>query len=125
SFAGENRELARLIADQLDLLDCAVFYDEYFEANYLGKAWHKSFTQIFGEQARFIVCLLDKHHVEKIWPTFERECFVSRVTESAVIPIYLDDTPVPGIPKDIVGIPFKNYTAFGSDLANKITDSNT
>jgi len=122
SFAGENREVARLIADQLDLLDCAVFYDEYFEANYLGKAWHKSFTQIFGEQARFVVCLLDKHHVEKIWPTFERECFAPRIADEAVIPIYLDDTPVPGIPKDIVGIPFKNYEAFGADLANKVTD---
>jgi len=121
SFAGENRELARLIADQLDIFDCAVFYDEYFEANYLGKAWHKSFTQIFGEQARFVICLLDKHHVEKIWPTFERECFAPRVAEAAVIPIYLDDTPVPGIPRDIVGITFKNYS-IDADLANKVTD---
>lgn len=122
SFAGENRELARLIADQLDSFDCAVFYDEYFEANYLGKAWHKSFTQIFGEQARFVICLLDKHHVEKIWPTFERECFSPRVSEAAVIPIYLDDTPVPGIPKDIIGIPFKNNASFGAELPNKVTD---
>lgn len=122
SFAGENRVLAKLIADQLDLFDCAVFYDEYFEANYLGKAWHKSFTEIFGEQSRFVVCLLDKHHVEKIWPTFERECFAPRVSEAAVIPIYLDDTPVPGIPKDIVGIPFKNNAALSADLANRVTD---
>lgn len=122
SFAGENRALAKLIADQLDLFDCAVFYDEYFEANYLGKAWHKSFTQIFGEQARFVVCLLDKYHVEKIWPTFERECFAPRVAEAAVIPIYLDETPVPGIPRDIVGIAFKNYAVHGADLANKVTD---
>jgi len=122
SFAGENRGLAKLITDQLDLLDCAVFYDEYFETNYLGKAWHKSFTEIFGEQSRFVVCLLDKHHVEKIWPTFERECFAPRVSEAAVIPIYLDDAPVPGIPKDIVGIPFKNFAALGADLENKVTD---
>ena len=122
SFAGENRDLARLIADQLDAFDCAVFYDEYFEANYLGKAWHKSFTQIFGEQSRFVVCLLDKHHVEKIWPTFERECFAPRTAEADVIPIYLDDTPVPGIPQDILGINFKNYVIHGVDLPNKVTD---
>ena len=122
SFAGENRVLAKLIADQLDIFDCAVFYDEYFEANYLGKAWHKSFTEIFGEQSRFVVCLLDKHHVEKIWPTFERECFAPRVSQAAVIPIYLDDTPVPGIPKDIVGIPFKSYADHEADLANRVTD---
>jgi hypothetical protein len=123
SFAGENRELAKLIADQLEIFDCAVFYDEYFEANYLGKAWHKSFMHIFGEQARFIICLLDEHHVTKIWPTFERECFMPRVAEAAVIPIYLDDTLVPGIPRDIVGIPFKSYSELGAELANKVTDN--
>ena len=55
-------------------------------------------------------------------PTFERECFSPRVSEAAVIPIYLDDTPVPGIPKDIIGIPFKNYASFGAELPNKVTD---
>lgn len=122
SFAGENRQLAEMVANQLEMLDCAVFYDAWFEANYLGKAWHKSFTQIFSEQARFVVCLLDKNHAEKIWPTFERECFTPRIAEAAVIPIYLDDTPVAGIPKDIIGIPFKNYTAYEPDLQNKVTD---
>ena len=122
SFAGENRQLAELVASQLQTFDCAVFYDEWFEANYLGKAWHKSFMQIFGEQSRFVVCILDKNHAEKIWPTFERECFTPRVAEAAVIPIYVDDTPIAGIPKDTIGIPFKNYVAFGADLPNKVTD---
>lgn len=122
SFAGENRILAELIANQLQTWDCTVFYDEWFEANYLGKAWHKSFTQIFGEQSRFVICLLDKHHAEKIWPTFERECFTPRVADAAVIPIYLDNTPVAGIPKDVIGIPFKNHIGLGADLPNKVTD---
>lgn len=122
SFAGEHRELAKLVADQLSMLDCTVFYDEYFEANFLGKAWHKSFSQIFGEQSRFVVALLDKHHVEKIWPTFERECFSQRTADAAVIPIYLDDTPVPGIPSDITGISFKGYSASDVNFANKVTD---
>ena len=81
SFAGENRDLARSISTQLETLDCAIFFDEFFETNYLGKAWHKSFMQVFGEQARFVVCLLDAHHLEKIWPTFARECFTPRVAE--------------------------------------------
>jgi len=122
SFAGENRELARSIATQLEALDCSVFFDEFFEANYLGKAWHKSFMDVFGEQSRLVVCLLDRHHLEKIWPTFERECFTPRVPEAAVIPIHLDDSAFPGIPKDIVGIPFKNYLGFGDQIQNRITD---
>ncbi|TAG50202.1 MAG: TIR domain-containing protein [Betaproteobacteria bacterium] len=122
SFAGENRELARSIATQLEELDCSVFFDEFFETNYLGKAWHKSFMQIFGAQSRFVVCLLDTHYVEKIWPTFERESFAPRVSEESVFPVFLDETPVLGIPKDIAGIHFKNYRALGDTLQNRITD---
>ncbi len=122
SFAGENRGIARSIADQLEILDCSVFYDEFFEANYLGKAWHKSFMEVFSDKARFVVCLLDRFHLEKIWPTFERECFAPRVPEAAVIPIYLDDTAFPGIPRDIVGIPFRAGDAEGQELDNRVTD---
>lgn len=122
SFAGENRFIARSIADQLEILDCSVFYDAYFEANYLGKAWHKSFMDVFSDKSRFVVCLLDKHHLEKIWPTFERECFAPRVPEAAVIPIYLDDTSFPGIPRDIVGISFKVGTSAEAELDNRVTD---
>lgn len=108
SFAGENRALAKTIADLLLLLDCTVFYDAHFEGNYLGKTWSKQFQDIFGKKTRFIVCLLDVNHRDKIWPTFERECFMPRVTDDAVIPVYLDDSVFIGIPKDIIGIDFKN-----------------
>src|SRR5262249_6805275 len=33
------------------------------------------FKEIFGEKSRYVVCILDKHHSDKIWPTFEREIF--------------------------------------------------
>lgn len=107
SFAGENRELARVIAGQLETLDCSVFFDEIFESNYLGKAWGAQFKEIFQNRSRFVVCLLDVNHREKIWPTFERDCFIPRVPDEAVIPIYLDKTEFVGIPKDVVGIKFE------------------
>ena len=47
-----------------------------------------------------------KHHRDKIWPTFERECFEPRVADAEVIPILLDDTAFPGIPKDTIGIKY-------------------
>lgn len=122
SFAGENRVLARAIKSQLETLDFSVFFDELFEANYLGQAWHKTFMEIFSEKSRFVVCLLDKFHLEKIWPTFERECFVPRVPEAAVIPVYLDNSLFPGIPKDIVGIKFSADGVPPEGLQNKITD---
>ncbi|MCG6267856.1 TIR domain-containing protein [Vibrio furnissii] len=119
SFAGENRALAKNITDLLSILDCTVFYDEYFEANYLGQAWSKQFNEIFSEKSRLVICLLDSNHKDKIWPTFERECFQHRTNDASVIPIYLDDTKFVGIPSDIVGIP---YIGFSHDDDNLITD---
>lgn len=116
SFAGENRDLAKTIADLLGVLDCTVFYDQYYEANYLGTAWTLQFKEIFGTKARYVVCLLDTNHAKKIWPTFERECFTPRVEDAAVIPVYLDNTPFVGIPKDIVGIDFRDCDAGNIDL---------
>lgn len=121
SFAGENRELARVIADQLETLDTTVFFDEYFEVNFLGKAWSKEFKRIFAESSRIVICLLDSNHLNKIWPTFERECFQPRVEDEAVIPIYLDDTTFPGIPKDIAGIRFK-WNHDDDNWKDKVTD---
>src|SRR5690606_16039023 len=102
--------LARHVANQLLSLDVQVFYDANFEANYLGKVWSKEFKRIFGSASRYVVCLLDTYHQEKIWPTFERDVFAPRVEKAEVIPIYLDDTPFVGIPKDVIGIDFKDFS---------------
>lgn len=107
SFAGENRELAKFIAEKLKELDVSVYFDEDYEADYLGKKLSDQFQKVFGESAKYVVCLLDKYHREKIWPTFERDVFIGRVREQAIIPIYLDDTKFVGIPSDLYGIDFK------------------
>ena len=106
SFAGENRKLAKYLAEQFETIDVPAFYDENYESNYLGKTWSKEFERIFVSDSRYVVCLLDKNHREKIWPTFERNCFKKRVPDGEVIPIYLDDTKFVGIPDDVIGIKY-------------------
>lgn len=123
SFAGENRELAKFIADSLETLDVTVFFDETFETNFLGKTWSGQFKEIFGEKSRLVICLLDIHHLKKIWPTFEREHFLPRIPEEAVIPIFLDSTIFPGIPHDLIGIKFnfdQTSSTWQSDAADQI-----
>lgn len=119
SFAGENRALAKHIAEQLAVLDVQVFYDENFESNYLGKTWSKEFTRIFGSASRYVICLLDSNHQDKIWPTFEREVFLPRIIKGDVIPIYLDNTSITGIPKDVVGIRFMDMSDGWQERADK------
>lgn len=106
SFAGEHRALAEHIANQLEHLDVPVFFDRNYEAEFLGQNWSTLFQGVFAEKSRYILCLLDKHHSKKIWPTFEREHFAPRVATGAVIPVYLDDTKFVGIPQETVGIKF-------------------
>jgi len=119
SFAGQNRILAKHIAEQLLSLDVQVFYDENFESNYLGKAWSKEFTRIFGSSSRYVLCLLDANYQEKIWPTFEREIFVPRIQKAEVIPVYLDDTPIVGMPKDVIGIVFEDMSDGWQERADR------
>lgn len=113
SFAGEHRELARQLAGRLHELDVSVFFDEDFESKFLGKRLGDEFERVFSQGSRFVLCLLETHHRQKVWPTFERDVFAPRVNNHEVIPIFLDDTRFPGIPEDVKGIKF-NY-----DMANE------
>jgi hypothetical protein len=119
SFAGENRELARKFSEKLEVFDVSVFFDELYESNLLGKALSKQFTRIFNEGSRFVLCLLDHYHHDKIWPTFERETFRVRIQEEAIIPAYLDETKFLGIPEDLYGFNMRNgYT--DDDIDNSV-----
>jgi hypothetical protein len=119
SFAGENRQLAQYITEQLESIDVSVFLDENYEANYLGKTWSKQFERIFLEDSTLVICLLDKFHKDKIWPTFERDCFKKRVPIEEVIPIFLDDTVFVGIPDDLIGIKF-HWNPLDIDWQDKV-----
>jgi len=121
SFAGEHRDLAREIAQQPSLLDAHVFFDEHFEANFLGGAWSAHFERIFSRDSRLVICLLDRHYREKIWPTFERECFLPRVPDEEVIPVFLDDTVFVGLPQDLIGVKFTRHGSPAIEKS-KVTD---
>jgi hypothetical protein len=107
SFAGENRWIARYIANRLSELDVNVFYDESHQTDLLGKNLTEEFRKVFAEKSRFILCLLDKHYDLKAWPKFEKEVFQFKVRDSSVIPVFLDGTKHVGIPSDIKGFDLK------------------
>lgn len=104
SFAGENRAIAQHIAESLEKYDIAVYFDENHETELLGKSLGEEFEEVFSRESRFVVALLDKNHLEKDWPTFERDVFIKRVRKMEIIPIYLDETVFPCLPSDVYGI---------------------
>ncbi|WP_392664153.1 TIR domain-containing protein [Amaricoccus sp. B4] len=121
SFAGENRDIADFIGQKLRELDISVFYDRNYEDNYLGGLWSQQFLDIFVRKSRLVVAILDQHHKDKVWPTFERDCFTQRVSEAEVIPVFLDKTIFPGIPTDLVSIHF-DYSGDIDAQADAIID---
>jgi hypothetical protein len=104
SFAGQNRLLAKQLAKILSENDFVVFIDENHEAEMSGRHYYKTFKRVFGKEAAVILPLVDEAYVDRLWTTFERECFLPRVAKSAVIPIRLDKVECPGLPMSLHGV---------------------
>jgi len=49
-----------------------VFFDEHFEANFLGGAWSAQFERIFGRDSRQVVCILNRHLIIASWYARQR-----------------------------------------------------
>lgn len=122
SFAGEQRNIAKQLTESLKALDCNVFYDELYEQNYLGNTLHNWFNEIFTCKSQFIICVIDKNYAEKIWTTFEKECYLPRVKDKVVVPIFVDNTQIPGIPKDLIGFNYSDKQLTADNIENECDD---
>lgn len=91
SFAGEKREIAETLFQELTGLGLSVFYDKDHTAEMLGSDVEKYLKPIYESESQYIIVLLDKFYPEKIWTRFESETFSIRHGENAVIPILFDD----------------------------------
>lgn len=93
SFAGERREYAKMIYDQLTENEYSVFYDKDLDisADILGRDLEKYFGPIYEADATYIIALIDYAYSQKIWPSFEMKKYEKRFKEDSVIPILFED----------------------------------
>lgn len=113
SFAGEDREYVKRIADTLTELGVKVFYDDYYKADLWGENLFTHLDEIYQNKAKFCVMFLSKKYKEKVWTNHERESAQARaLTEkgSYILPIRLDETEIPGIRKTIGYIDGNKHT---------------
>jgi hypothetical protein len=96
SFAGEDRALARRIAELLQEAEVEVFYDHNEQHRIIAVDVEEYLRPIYQSEARFIVALLSRSYPKKIWTKFESEQFKQRFGNNAVIPIWFTDAP-PGL----------------------------
>jgi TIR domain len=111
SFAGEDRDIARKIADGVLALNYQVFFDEYEKAQLWGADLTAELGRIYGEDARFCVILISKHYAEKSWTNHERQFALARAMEDRrpyILPLRIDDTRLPGLPPTLGYLDLRN-----------------
>lgn len=100
SFAGEDREHAKQLADLLESGGHKYFYDEYSRAKLWGKNLLEHLETVYKDKAHYCVPFLSKHYAEKWWPRHELRSAAARAFEESreyILPVRLDDTEIPGI----------------------------
>jgi len=105
SFAGEDRDEARKIANLLRENNLSVFYDEYERASLWGKNLYTHLSEVYQNKARYCLIFVSKNYAGKLWTRREREAAQARAfreNREYILPIKLDDTNVPGI-EEIIG----------------------
>lgn len=96
SFAGEDRELAEALFNELTAREIAVFYDKNEQHRILGNDVEEYLAPIYRSESRFVVPLLSRDYPKKIWTKFESDNFKQRFGENSVIPVWFSNS-APGI----------------------------
>jgi tetratricopeptide (TPR) repeat protein len=101
SFAGEDRETAKQLAEKLKANGLKVFYDDYEQANLLGETLTEYLIDIYKNKASYCVVLVSKYYVIKRWTRHEWKAAQARAFEeydkAYILPIRLDSTELPGL----------------------------
>jgi hypothetical protein len=98
SFAGEQREYVRAVANLLTATDVKVFYDEM--ADLWGHDMAVHFDEVYRTESRFVVPFVSEAYAAKAWPRHEFRSALARAVEEEgryILPVRFDDTEIPGL----------------------------
>lgn len=100
SFAGEDREVADVLAALLKERGVRVFYDKYEQAQLWGKDLYQHLSHVYRNAAHFCVVLISKSYAEKLWTKHELRQAQARAFSEGVdyiLPLRIDNTSLPGV----------------------------
>lgn len=113
SFAGEQRDYVDMVARHLQKRSVAVFYDGFEQVRLWGRNATETFHEAFANKAACVVMFISADYVSKAWPRHERKSALSRMIQEQddyILPVRFDDTPVPGLPEDVIFLDALEYT---------------
>ncbi len=100
SFAGEERAIAKTIADELTKQHYRVFYDEYEQANLWGKDLYTHLNDVYKKRAKYCLMIISKNYSEKVWTTHERKAAQAKAfmnNQEYILPLRVDNTEIEGL----------------------------
>ena len=113
SFSGECRYIAEELAEQLYVRGAAVFYDESYRADLLGKRLDHEFAWVFGAGTRFFVPIVSAVYADKSWPQYEwaiaRREAAKRQGEF-ILPLRMDDALLVGLADAVSYVDLRRYS---------------
>ena len=127
SFAGEDRQHAKALADLLKAGGYWFFYDENELAQLWGKNLYDYLSSVYKDRARYCVMFLSQHYERKLWTNHERQLAQARAFQENreyILPVRLDDTEIPGIPPTVGYLDLRAMTIeeVYEVLVKKLTD---
>jgi hypothetical protein len=101
SVAEEDKEVAKLIAKQLDKLQIRYYYYEEKAKESWGEYIVNLTADSYGRRARYVLLITSKYYVTKYWSNIERQIALAtpRPDNIHILQLRLDDTPVDGLSK--------------------------
>ena len=100
SFAGEQRDYVRRVAEDLQYTGLRVFYDENEEDHLWGKNLLDYLSDLYLKRCRYCIVFASADYAAKMWPTLERQSAQARDIAEAgeyILPVRFDDTEIPGL----------------------------
>jgi len=107
SFAGEDRDLAEAIADELKINGVSVFYDKYEQHELWGKDLYETLQSVYVRECCYCLLIFSPFYLKKMWTTFERKQIIDRLAHEngsdCVLPIRVDgfNENIPGLSRGI------------------------
>ena len=93
SFAGEDREYAEHLRNDLEEHDLSVFYDKSAESRIMAEDIEAVLGPKYSHESRFVVAILGEKYGIKKWTLFESDKYRHRIDLHEVIPIVSTKVP--------------------------------
>lgn len=124
SFAGEDRPVSQEVALLLRSRGCHVFYDEYEDADLLGKNLYDHLHEVYSRKSRYCAIFVSKAYASKLWTSHERtaaqeRAFNAKKGAEYILPVRIDNTPLKALPRTIGYVSIDRGVEYVADVIHR------